>query len=233
MANGRPAARWLVSAAVLLVAGFFASFGLTSALIGDDEPDPAAEQTPAVTPAPAGPTVAEPTGVEPTGGGRAGPRRAEVGATRAEEEPQAAETVDPIKDAVRAPCSVDEIRFLFDREEGVIALFAEDGRTIASVARDSYVFERELCSRGQAGVKPYSFQGLRAPVYESGGVSCNAPKGVDVEIHPVLNGDTGGQWGNVLLVSVRDRPAVLASGIIVEDLGGRRFSYSSKHCTRL
>jgi hypothetical protein len=100
-------------------------------------------------------------------------------------------------------------------------------------ARDSYVFEGELCQGVPAGVKPYSHGGLRAPVYESGGVPCNAARGVDVEIHPILDGNTGGQAGNVLLVSVRGRPTVLVSGVVVEDLGGRRFSYSSKHCEPL
>jgi hypothetical protein len=220
MARRTPAARWIVVAGVLLVAGFFAALGLTSVLTGGDEGSDA-QETPAVTPAP-GTGLTEPVDVE-------------VSAPTGEEEPQAAETdtVDPVKDTVRAPCSVDEIRFLFDRETGTLAVFSGDGRPIASVARDSYIFEGELCRGLPAGVKHYSYGGLHDPVYESGGVSCSAPRGVEVEIHPILDGNTGGQAGNVLLVSVRGRPTVLASGVVVEDPPGRRFWYSARHCSWL
>ena len=218
MSGRRPSARWFVAAGVLLVAGFFAALGLTSALTGGDEASEA-QETPAATPAP---------GTEPPE-----PAAVELSAPTGDEEPQATETVDPIKDTLRAPCSVDEIRFLFDRETGALAVFSGDGQLIASVARDSHIFEGELCRGLPAGVKRYSYGGLRSPVYESGGVSCSAPRGVEVEIHPILDGNTGGQAGNVLLVSVRDRPTVLASGVVVEDPPGRRFWYSARHCTRL
>jgi hypothetical protein len=214
----RPSARWIIAAGVLLVAGFFAAFGLTSGLTRSGEGSEA-QETPAATPAP----VAESTG------------SSSVVASSAtiENEPQVTETVDPVKDTIRAPCSVEEIRFLFDRETGTLAVFSGDGRPIASVVWDSYLFEGELCSGVPAGVKPYAYDRLRAAVYESGGVFCTSPRGVDVEIHPTIFGATGQQAGNVLAVSVRGRPTVLVSGIVVEDLGGRRFSYSSKHCTPL
>jgi len=56
---------------------------------------------------------------------------------------------------------------------------------------------------------------------------------VRVARHPAVSGRTGRQAGNVLVVSVRGHPTVLVSGIVVEDLQGRRLSYSSKHCTPL
>ena len=218
MARPRPSARWIAAAAALLLAGFFAAFGLTSALTGDGD-SPEAQETPAATPAPG----AAPTGLA----------TAAVDAPTNDDEPQATETVDPIKDTIRAPCAIDEIRFFFDRETGTLAVFDGDGRPIASVARDSHSFEGEICRGVPAGVKRYAHGGLRAPVYESGGVSCSSPRGIEVEIHPILDGNTGGQAGNVLLVSVRGRPTVLASGVVVEDPPGRRFWYSARHCTRL
>jgi hypothetical protein len=218
MARPRLSGRWFAAAAALLVAGFFAAFGLTSALTGDDE-GPEAQETPATTPAPG----AAPTSLA----------TAAAAAPTTDDEPQATETVDPIEDTIRAPCAVDEIRFLFDRETGTLAVFDGGGRPIASVARDSHAFEGEICRGVPARVKRYAHGGLRAPVYESGGVSCSSPHGVDVEIHPIVFGATGRQAGNVLLVSVRGRPTVLASGVVVEDPLGRRFSYSSRHCTRL
>jgi hypothetical protein len=210
MGRGRHALRGLLVAGALLVGGFFAAFALTSAFSDRDGPVSAAQETPAETPAPA---------AEPTGSGAAsntphateltGEVTGDVSAQTSGNQSQSDETVDPVKDAVRAPCSVDEIRFLFDRETGVLAVVGEDGRTIASDG------------------------GLREPVYESGGVLCNAARGLDVEIHPILDGNTGGQAGNVLLVSVRGRPTVLVTGVVVEDLGGRRYYYSSKHCEPL
>jgi hypothetical protein len=104
---------------------------------------------------------------------------------------------------------------------------------IASVAPGSYIFPGESCRGVPAGIKPYSDEALRASVYESGGVSCRSARGVDVEVHPIVSGTTGKQAGNNLVVSVRDRPTVLVSGIVVEELAGRRLSYSSKHCTPL
>jgi hypothetical protein len=220
MARPRPPARWVAAAAVLLVAGFFAAFGLTTALTGDGEGSEA-QETPAATPAPAA-GATEPVDVE-------------TDAPTSDEGPQTSETIDPVNDAVRAPCSVDEIRFLFDRETGTLAVYSGDGVPIASVARDSYRFDGELCRGVPAGIKRYSFANFRAnpPVYESGGVSCSVGRGVEVEIHPIIAGYADQQAGNVLLVSVRGRPTILVSGIVVEDLGGRRFSYSSKHCTPL
>jgi hypothetical protein len=219
MARPRPPARWVAAAAVLLVAGFFAAFGLTTALTGHEGSD--AQETPAVTPAP--------------GGSPTAPVDVETDAPTSDEGPQTRETVDPVKDAVRAPCSVDEIRFLFDRETGTLAVYSGDGVPIASVARDSYRFDGELCRGVPGGIKRYSFASFRArpPVYESGGVSCSVGRGAEVEIHPIIAGYADQQAGNVLLVSIRGRPTILVSGIVVEDLGGRRFSYSSKHCTPL
>jgi hypothetical protein len=219
MARRRRSARWILAAGALLVAGFFAAFGLTAALTGGDERRADAQETPAATPAPS----AEPTGSASV----------ETGARTSDDEPQTTDTVDPVKDAVRAPCSVDEIRLLFDRETGALAVFTDDGRSIASVARDSYRFVGELCRGAPAGVKPYSYDGLRAPVYESGGVSCTSGRGIEVEIHPIASGATGHQAGNALVISVRGRPTILATGVLVEDPLGRRFSYSSKHCNRL
>jgi hypothetical protein len=224
MARRRPEARWIVAVGALLVAGFFAAFGLTSALTGGDEGSDA-QETPAATPAPS----AEP-------GPSAG---VETDAPTSDEEPQTTETaqvtetVDPVEDAVRAPCSTDEIRFLFDREAGTLAVFSGDGQPLASVVRDSYVFDGDLCRGVSAGIKRYAYGGLEAPVYESGGVACRSPRGVDVEIHPIVLGATGRQAGNVLLVSIRGRPAVLASGVTVEDPQGRRFAYSARHCRPL
>jgi hypothetical protein len=219
MARRRPPARRIVAAGVLLVAGFFAAFGLTAALTGGDERRADAQETPAATPAPS----AEPTGSASV----------EAGARTSDDEPQATATVDPVEDTIRAPCSIDEIRFLFDRETGTLGAFSGDGEPIASVVRGSYVFEGELCRGVPAEVKRYAYGRLRAAVYESGGVSCTAARGVEVEIHPIVSGNSGLQAGNVLLVSVRGRPTVLALGIVVEDVQGRRFSYSRKHCTPL
>jgi hypothetical protein len=230
----RPAAPWIAGAGAVLVAGFFAGFGLTSALDGGDGGASDVQENPAETPVPrtdASGSVGAPAPVpaaEPTDG-----VTADVNAQTSGNQPQSNEAVDPVEDTVRAPCSVDEIRFLFDRERGVLAVFSDDGRSIASVARESYAFDGPLCRGVPARVKAYAYDRLRAPVYESGGVSCSVPRGVDVEIHPIVLGATGEQAGNVLIVSVRRRPTVLASGVIVEDLGGRRFSYSSKHCELL
>jgi hypothetical protein len=230
----RPAAPWIVGAGAVLLAGFFAGFGLTSVLEGGDQGASGAQETPAETPAPrtaasgsAGAAAPVPA-AEPTE-----EVSVDANAQPSGDQPQSTETVDPVEDTVRAPCSVDVIRFLFDRERGVLAVFSDDGRSIASVARDSYAFDGPLCRGVPARVKPYFYDGLRAPVYESGGVSCSVPRGVEVEIHPILDGNTGGQAGNVLLVSVRGRPTVLASGVIVADLGGRRVSNSWKHCELL
>ena len=203
---------------MLLVAGFFAAFGVTSALTGDGERQPVAQETPAVTPVPA---------TEATGS-----ISVEVTAPTNETEPQVTETVDPVKDTIRAPCPVEAIRFLFDRATGTLAVFSGDGQPIASVTWDSHAFEGELCRGVPAGVKRYARDGDDALLYESAGVSCDAPRGVEVEIHPTIWGTTGQQAGNVLVVSVRGRPTVLAAGIVVEDLLGRRFSYSRTHCTR-
>jgi hypothetical protein len=234
MGRGRHALRGLLVAGALLVGGFFAAFALTSAFSDRDGPVSAAQETPAETSAPA----AEPTGSAaasntPRATELKGEVTGDVSAQTSGNQSQADETVDPVKDTLRAPCFVDEIRFLFDRERGVLAVFGDDGRSIASVTRESYAFDGPLCRGVPAGIKPYAYDGLRAPVYESGGVSCSVARGVDVEIHPIVFGDTGRQAGNVLVVSVRGRPTVLASGVVVEDLGGRRFFYSSKQCEPL
>jgi hypothetical protein len=234
MDRGRHALRGLLAAGALLVAGFFAAFALTSAFSDRDARVSAAQETPAETPAPA----ADPTGSAaasntPQATELTGEVTGDVTAQTSGNQLQSNQTADPVKDTVRAPCPVDEIRFLFDRERGVLAVFSDDGRSIASVARESHAFEGPLCRGVPARVKPYAYDGLWAPVYESGGVSCSVARGVDVEIHPIVLDATGQQAGSVLVVSVRGRPAVLASGIVVEDLGGRRFSYSSKHCEPL
>lgn len=218
MASRRPPARWLLAWGALVVAGFLASFGLTYTLADGSGPESGVQETPAATPTPS--PAPSSIGVD-------------VSVPTSEDEPQATETVDPIKDTLRAPCPVTEIRFLFDREMGTLAVFSGDGQLIASVVRDSHIFEGELCRGVRAGVKRYSEDGDRVLRYESDGVSCSSPRGVDVEIHPTIWGATGRQSGNVLVVSVRDRPTVLASGIVVEDLLGRRFSYFSRHCAPL
>jgi hypothetical protein len=220
MARRRPAARWIVGTGALVVAGFFTAFALTSAFSGDDEQESAAEDAP---------TDAQTLGPEPSG-----TVGVDVSVPTSDGDPETVETVDPIKDTVRAPCALEDFRVLFDRETAALAVFTGDGRQLmASVAPGSYAFAGESCRGVPAGIKPYSDEALQAPVYESGGVSCQSARGVDVEIHLIVSGTTGQQAGNNLVVSIRRRPTVLVSGIVVDELAGRRLSYSSKHCTPL
>jgi hypothetical protein len=90
MARRRPAARWIVGTGALVVAGFFAAFALTSALSGDEDEESAAEDAP--------------TGAQTPGPGASGTVGVEVSVPTSDDEPRTAETVDPIKDTVRAPC---------------------------------------------------------------------------------------------------------------------------------
>jgi hypothetical protein len=219
-----PPTRWLGAAGALAVAGLVTAFALTSGLGRGGDGEPEAGETSAAL---SGPDAAP---------------SSSIGAdesTSTGDEPQAGATVDPpdevdpVKDTVRARCAIDRIRVLFDRETGALAVVGDEGRPIASIAPASYIFQGDSCRAAPVGIKPYSDEALEAPVYASGGIACTVGRGVEVEIHPIVSGTTASQTGNNLVISIRDRATVVVSGVVVEELTGRRFSYSSKHCTPL
>ena len=229
--------RLVAAAAAILLSGFLAAFALTRSLRGDGDESDASGPGGAVPTAPGATVTGAATGADSTlqenavdPASATQPTETGVG-TAPTTEPT--ETVDPEKERLRAPCPVREFRLVFDRDTGAAGTFTADGRLLASISPGSHTFGGELCRGVPAGAKRLSAE-PSAPVYESGGVFCTVPSEIELEVHPIVDGATGGRGGTTLLVSERGRATfVLSAVVVVEDLGGRRYYYSFAHGTPL
>jgi hypothetical protein len=236
--GGRRATRrgLVATAGAILLTGFLAGFALTRSLHGDGDESDASGPGGAVSTAPGATGTGAATGADSTLQKNAvdpapatQPTETGVG-TAPTTEPT--ETVDPEKERLRAPCPVREFRLVFDRDTGAAGIFTADGRLLTSISPGSHTFGGELCRGVPAGAKRLSAEPSTA-VYESGGVLCTVPGEIELEVHPIVDGATGGRGGTTLLVSELGRATFVLSAVVVEDLGGRRYYYSPAHCTPL
>jgi hypothetical protein len=135
-------------------------------------------------------------------------------------EPEKSEIPD-----VFVSCDAREIRAAFDPAKGAVVAAGES--VLGSATYDSGAVS-ETCRRVPRGSFVPDAVPLRVS-YEAVDVVCTAPRGVDIELHPILNGDTGRIFGSNLIVSY-GKPARTLFAAVVKPGGARAF-YDKKRCS--
>lgn len=134
-------------------------------------------------------------------------------------EPEKSEIPD-----VFVSCDAREIRAAFDPAQGAVVA---TGETVLGSATYASGAVSETCRRIPRG----SFvpgEPLRVS-YEPVDVVCTAPRDVDLEVHPILNGDTGRIFGSNLIVSYGNPARTLFAAVVKP--GGARAFYDTKRCS--
>ncbi len=133
-------------------------------------------------------------------------------------EPEKSEIPDVV-----VSCDAREVRVAFDPAKGAVVATGEI--VLGSATYDSGAVG-ETCRRIRRG----SFapdEPLRVS-YEPVDAVCTAPRDVDIDLHPILNGDTGRILGSNLIVWYGEPARMLFSAVLKP--GGPRAYYDAERC---
>jgi hypothetical protein len=87
--------------------------------------------------------------------------------------------------------------------------------------------------RRVAQQRPFSFRALAGPVRRSVRLRCAGPKPIRIRVHPILNGDTNGFIGSVLIAGIGTPPRAVVSVVLKNrgDPQASRIYWSRSYCT--